>query len=79
MGEASNEHRTAREKCELLIGEDVTRCNTEAKAEQQRAKKEARVNYQAGIKVPANDPVIVPRTAGGLDVVLYRAHRQWPD
>lgn len=83
--QATSEHRAAREKCELLTGEEQITCNAAAKADQKRAKADARAKYKAStksnadIKAPENAPVIAPRTAGGLDVVLYRAHRQWPD
>ena len=77
--QASAEHKAARARCEILSGAEKNLCNAEARAEQKRARAEARVNYKGSIKPPADAGVNERKTARDVDVALYRAHRQLPD
>jgi hypothetical protein len=77
--QASAEHKAARARCGLLTDAEKNICNAEAKAEQKRAKTEARVNYKGSIKPYANAGVNEPGTARDVDVALYRVQLQLPD
>ncbi len=80
---AADEHRTARTKCEILVGAEKTGCQAEAKSAQMRARTAARVNYKGNItpsvQTLVHDPDNARRNGGELDAALYRAHRQLPD
>lgn len=77
--QASAERKAAHARCELLTVAEKNLCNAEAKAEQKRAKTEARVNYKGSINAPAYIGVNEPKTARDVDVALYRVRRQLPD
>lgn len=77
--QASAEHKAARARCELLAGAEKNLCNAEAKAEQKRARAEARTNYKGSIRSSADIAVNEPKVAREIDVALFRAHRQLPD
>lgn len=77
--QASTEHKAARARCEFLSGAGKDICNAGAKAEQKRARTEARVNYKGSIKPPTNAGVNEPKTTRDADVALFRVHRQLPD
>lgn len=77
--QASAERKAARARCELLTDAEKNICNAEAKAEQKRAKTEARANYKGSIKSLADAGVSEPKTARDADVALYRVQRQLPD
>ena len=77
--QASAEYKSARARCELLAGAEKNICNAEAKAEQKRARAEARAYYKGSIRSPADIAVNESKGAREIDVALFRAHRQLPD
>ncbi len=79
MKRTSAEHKAARAKCDRYTVTLKASCNAEAKAEQKRARSEARVNYKGSSKSPADAVVKQAKAARDFDVALYRVHRQLPD
>lgn len=80
---AAGEYRTASAKCELITGSENNLCTAEAKSAHKRARAAARLKYRKGMPSPVKSVVNGPENLrdadAGLDVVLYRAHRQLLD
>ena len=75
---ASVERRDARQKCEHVADRDKSRCDAHAIYERMRAKTEARAAYNAAL-LQADDTVTSTASAlQRIDLILYRAHRQFP-
>jgi hypothetical protein len=76
---AASEQRIANAKCEQLTRGARVICHAEANAQHKRASAQARIDYKgtdrARPRPAAKD--IVPKGPRGLDLALYRAHRQW--
>jgi hypothetical protein len=78
---AANEQRTANAKCEQLTRGARVICHAEANAEHKRASAQARTNYNGTDRARARPAMkdIAPKGPRGLDLALYRAHRQWDE
>lgn len=76
---ATENRAAAGARCATFSGAKKTQCNIEAGNEEMHARSDARVQYKNSDTNSDSQPLALLKPARNIDVVLYRAHRQWPE